>query len=225
MKTNNWREDNQVGSRTKDLWKTTKYREKMKEARQKFEKQKIKLPFRNELNKKYNNALYRCNNPKALVYKSYGGRGIKVEWECFDDFYRDMVSTYKEGLSLERIDVNGNYSKKNCKWITKKEQYHNRQSTIIIKYNNIKVPLTSFVEKMQKETGLSHTYFTNRVKRSKSAGMEVKFILNLIAAAKDKQKEEIILAISDSYINSIHTSNNEGSRLWRNKIINKIKEI
>lgn len=47
--------------------------------------------------------------------------------------------------------------------------------------------------------------------------------------ALDKQREEIILAISDSYINSIHTSNNEGARLWRNeiinKLINKIKEI
>lgn len=44
------------------------------------------------------------------------------------------------------------------------------------------------------------------------------FIQSLI----DKQKEEIILAISDSYINSIHTSNNEGARLWRNELINKL---
>lgn len=53
----------------------------------------------------------------------------------------------------------------------------------------------------------------------------VEEIKDFIQSLLDKQKEEIILAISDSYINSIHTSNNEGSRLWRNKIINKIKEI
>lgn len=43
-----------------------------------------------------------------------------------------------------------------------------------------------------------------------------------IQVVLDKQKEEIIFVISDSYINSIHTSNNEGARLWRNELINKL---
>ena len=50
----------------------------------------------------------------------------------------------------------------------------------------------------------------------------VEEIKDFIQSLLDKQKEEIILAISDSYINSIHTSNNEGARLWRNELINKL---
>jgi hypothetical protein len=65
----------------------------------------------------------RCYNPNHRAYKWYGGRGIRVceEWLKFENFYRDMKDGYKKGLTLDRIDHNGNYTKENCRWLTKSD--------------------------------------------------------------------------------------------------------
>lgn len=59
----------------------------------------------------------RCTRPTAHKWPEYGGRGIKVcdAWLNFDNFYADMGDRPK-GLSLDRIDVEGNYEKSNCRW-------------------------------------------------------------------------------------------------------------
>ena len=61
---------------------------------------------------------HRCNNPKRKDFKHYGGRGIKVcdEWKSFNKFIEDMYPTFQEGLTLDRIDNDGNYEKSNCQW-------------------------------------------------------------------------------------------------------------
>jgi len=76
----------------------------------------------------------RCLNPKNPRYKNYGGRGIKIppNWLTFENFYEDMSANYKRGLSIDRIDVNGNYEKKNCRWATQKVQQNNRRNNKII---------------------------------------------------------------------------------------------
>lgn len=70
----------------------------------------------------------RCLNPKSERYPIYGGRGIKVcaEWMTFEGFKKDMLPTYREELTLDRIDVNGNYCKENCRWATIREQSENK---------------------------------------------------------------------------------------------------
>ena len=99
----------------------------------------------------YFNMKSRCYNPNNTAYKHYGGRGIKIcdEWldkeNGFLNFYNwAMQNDYKEDLTLDRIDVNGNYEPLNCRWITLKEQADNKTNTIKIQYNGITKNLTEW---------------------------------------------------------------------------------
>lgn len=77
----------------------------------------------------YNNMKARCHNKKHRDYQDYGGRGIAVcsEWlNDFMNFYNwAMENNYQDGLTIDRIDVNGTYEPDNCRWTTQKEQQTN----------------------------------------------------------------------------------------------------
>lgn len=69
----------------------------------------------------------RCFVSSRREYKNYGGRGISVcaRWESFDNFVQDMAPTWKPGLTLGRVDNDGNYTPKNCSWQTLSQQHRN----------------------------------------------------------------------------------------------------
>ena len=77
----------------------------------------------------------RCLDASNVSYKNYGGRGIDVcdEWVANFSTFRDWAiqAGYNDSLSIERIDVNGNYCPENCKWIPKSEQSANRRNVLL----------------------------------------------------------------------------------------------
>lgn len=84
----------------------------------------------------------RCNNPNNKNYNIYGGRGIKVceDWRfdflAFEEWA--LSNGYKESLSVDREDNDGNYNPYNCRWITQKEQTRNSNRAVKIKLNGEK---------------------------------------------------------------------------------------
>lgn len=106
----------------------------------------------------------RCLNKNNPAYKWYGERGICICQEWLDDFVNfynwSMSNGYKEGLSIDRIDVNGNYEPSNCRWIPLKEQPLNTRTTKFLTYKGE----TKTVSEWCEITGIKKTTILNRIR-------------------------------------------------------------
>jgi hypothetical protein len=91
----------------------------------------------------------RCTNPKSHKYENYGGRGITycASWEGFEKFLEDMGER-PEGMTLDRIDPNGNYEPSNCRWLTVKAQQRNKIDSVTVTYLGEPVNLTDLAERL-----------------------------------------------------------------------------
>lgn len=85
---------------------------------------------RTRIYRAWSNMKVRCYKKRFIGYKDYGGRGIRVcdRWkDSFENFWEDMNVSYRDNLTLDRIDNDKGYSKENCKWATTKEQNNNKR--------------------------------------------------------------------------------------------------
>jgi len=80
----------------------------------------------------------RCKNKNNNKAKDYSGRGITIcdEWENFENFYKWAIANgYRENLTIDRIDNNGNYEPSNCRWTDLITQENNKRTNRRIEYN------------------------------------------------------------------------------------------
>lgn len=106
----------------------------------------------------------RCLNKNHLVYKHYGGRGITIheEWMKFTPFKEwSLLNGYKLGLTIERVNNNGNYEPLNCAWVTQSEQVRNKRTSVKITFNGETLCQRDWANKI----GISNTSFMKRLKK------------------------------------------------------------
>lgn len=103
---------------------------------------KITKRNRHPLLSVYRSMKNRCCNKNDSAYHYYGGRGISVcdRWlepdsKGFDNFIKDMYPTWRKGLTIDRVDVNGNYELNNCRWVDRKTQMNNTRKQLSYKLN------------------------------------------------------------------------------------------
>lgn len=112
----------------------------------------------------WRNMLNRCECKSHTEYNRYGGRGITVcdEWKDFITFYDWAMSHgYSDDLTIDRINVNGNYCPENCRWATTKEQSRNTRRNRILEYNG----KSQCVADWESETGIPRTLIQQRIDR------------------------------------------------------------
>ena len=106
----------------------------------------------------------RCFNPNNKNYSDYGGRGIGVcdRWKnSFNNFFADMGMKPSPKHSIDRIDNNGDYSAKNCKWSTKAEQENNKRNNRLITIGCVTLNIAQWT----KEMGFARTVILDRLRR------------------------------------------------------------
>jgi len=105
----------------------------------------------------------RCYYSKHVSWKNYGGRGIKVcaRWRnSFENFFADM-GIRPEGMSLDRKNNNGNYTPKNCRWITLRDQSKNTRQNRVITYKGVTLNLVAW----SKRIGINYKSLSGRLEK------------------------------------------------------------
>lgn len=95
----------------------------------------------------WHSMMQRCYDNNSHAYQRYGGRGIEVcdKWKSFDGFYADMGEK-PDGMSLERINNDGNYSPDNVVWASDKAQANNRRSNVVLEYQGRKQTMQQWAD-------------------------------------------------------------------------------
>lgn len=126
----------------------------------------LKLKAKGMSNKRiytiYKGMLRRCYNTNDRGYKNYGAKGVIIcdQWLGEDGLYNfiewALSNGYSDNLSIDRIDVNGNYEPSNCRWANDIIQANNKRTTTFLLYNGVKKPLTQWAKEFNISPRLLH---------------------------------------------------------------------
>jgi hypothetical protein len=111
--------------------------------------------------KSWSSMIERCTKPTHMYFDRYGGRGITFcgSWRTFEGFWSDMGGTWFAGSTIDRLDVNGDYTPSNCQWATRADQNRNRSNTIWLTHQG----KTQGIAAWSTELGLAATIIRNRL--------------------------------------------------------------
>ena len=112
----------------------------------------------------YRAMMSRCYREKDVSYRNYGGRGIRVceEWHNIENFEKWVAENpHSKGMTIDRIDSNGNYEPRNCRWASMKTQDNNRRNTVYIEHNGEVHTITEWAEII----GINRSTLNNRYYR------------------------------------------------------------
>lgn len=138
----------------------------------------------------------RVYNSKSKHYKNYGGRGIRVSesWHIFENFFADMGHCPGPKYSLDRIDNDGDYSRENCRWATRKEQNRNKRDNVKIMTDEGVVNLIDYCESNNLHIGSTRSRIARARKWVRRAGFE--WSVNEVKGSYQFTPEEVALIIS-----------------------------
>ena len=116
----------------------------------------------------------RCDYPKCKAYEFYGGLGITYceRWKDFINFLKDMGER-PEGMTIDRIDPKGNYSKENCRWATAEEQAMNKKNTVWIFHDNKLMSVKAYSEETDQN---ERTVRYHAQKEREETGVRIDFL-------------------------------------------------
>lgn len=140
----------------------------------------------------WSNMRQRCTNKNKPDYKYYGGKGVKVckEWDESFLVFKEWAdnSGYNDSLTIDRINVDGNYEPDNCRWATRKEQTRNRATTLRITHEGITKTAAEWAE----EIGITDQLISERLRK----GFPVEKVLSgkdlRNAAPKPSRRKKVI---------------------------------
>lgn len=148
----------------------------------------------NEAYKCWENMRSRCLNPNSTGFENYGGRGIKVcdRWNSFEAFLKDIGPRPSPAHSIDRIDVNGDYSPENTKWSSQKEQARNTRNNVYVDTEK-NMTVAEFAETISAQTGLPYMITRKRL----DAGWSVEKITKtphrkMTSYRKDREKRTVV---------------------------------
>lgn len=141
--------------------------------------------WKNPLFRKWCHIKSRCLYKKNQRYSRYGGRGIKMCDEWLNSFiaFRNWSydNGYKEGLTIDRIDNDGDYEPNNCRWVLPREQYLTRSTSIVVEKDGIKKTINDWC----KELNICSGTIYDRIKRLNMNPYDAIFVKPIRKRAKN----------------------------------------
>lgn len=145
---------------------------------------------RTPIYKSYHSMMSRCYDQKHKAYKYYGGRPdtpirVCARWHDIGSFLEDAVklpnySPCRKGMTLDRIDPNGDYCPENCRWATNLEQQNNKRNNVILHWNDKNYTMSQ----LAREIGVRYSVFTGIYYWNKDK-MSIDEIVNRAVASKN----------------------------------------